>query len=88
MTNTAKPVLDSSNVNIAVTLNKGAVILYDQGGNPQFLYDRAAGTFVLNAAFSAGTNYNNILGADLARTGALSVITFQGSRSPMRPRSA
>ncbi len=64
--------------NIAVNLNAGAVILYDKAGNPQFLWDATDKTFVLNAAFNAGANYSNVLGADLTRSGVIDVITFQG----------
>jgi filamentous hemagglutinin family protein len=76
--NNATPVVVGG-VNIAVNLNAGAVILYDKQGNPQYQWDKPAGTWVSNAAFNAGLNLTNVLGADLGRTGALSVITFQGA---------
>ncbi len=77
--NTAKPVV-VNNVNIAVNLNPGAVILYDKQGNAEYQWDATAGTWVTNSKFNAGLNYVNVLGADLGRTGAISVITFQGQQ--------
>jgi filamentous hemagglutinin family protein len=76
--NNAKPVVVGGN-NIAVNLNPGAVILYDKQGNAQYQWDSAVGTWVANSQFNPGLNLDNVMGADLGRTGALSVITFQGA---------